>query len=230
MTSKIPVVSISCLSDYLTGNLPLASFHEDQKIKATFKELVDAFTEWGFVYLVDHGIPQNVINGAYQSYKDFFMLDKSVKEKFLRYSNVENLGYVPFKMETLDKNRPSDLKEAFNFLPTTVFAQGLTDHLPEFMSNQTELFNSCKDLSLLMLRLLNLFLPTDDKDFLLSKHRYIGNLNDNASISRFLYYPSISNDENVAENQLRCGEHSDYGTFTLLFQDGVGGLQVNRFV
>ena len=26
--------------------------------------------------------------------------------------------------------------------------------------------------------------------------------------------------------QVRCGEHSDYGSITLLFQDGVGGLEV----
>ncbi len=27
--------------------------------------------------------------------------------------------------------------------------------------------------------------------------------------------------------QVRCGEHSDYGSITLLFQDGVGGLEVS---
>jgi len=26
--------------------------------------------------------------------------------------------------------------------------------------------------------------------------------------------------------QIRCGEHTDYGTITLLFQDTVGGLEV----
>ena len=28
------------------------------------------------------------------------------------------------------------------------------------------------------------------------------------------------------EGQLRCGEHSDYGSITLLFQDNIGGLEV----
>lgn len=28
------------------------------------------------------------------------------------------------------------------------------------------------------------------------------------------------------EGQVRCGEHSDYGTLTLLFQDQIGGLEV----
>ena len=27
-------------------------------------------------------------------------------------------------------------------------------------------------------------------------------------------------------NQLRCGEHTDYGALTILFQDSMGGLEV----
>jgi isopenicillin N synthase-like dioxygenase len=33
----------------------------------------------------------------------------------------------------------------------------------------------------------------------------------------------------IKEGQVRCGEHSDYGTLTLLFQDTSGGLEV-RFI
>ena len=31
-------------------------------------------------------------------------------------------------------------------------------------------------------------------------------------------------------DQVRCGEHSDYGSITLLFQDGVGGLEVKLLI
>ena len=37
-------------------------------------------------------------------------------------------------------------------------------------------------------------------------------------------YLSISAD--LKENQLRCGEHTDYGALTILFQDSMGGLEV----
>jgi isopenicillin N synthase-like dioxygenase len=30
----------------------------------------------------------------------------------------------------------------------------------------------------------------------------------------------------LKEGQIRLGEHSDYGTITLLFQDQIGGLEV----
>lgn len=44
---------------------------------------------------------------------------------------------------------------------------------------------------------------------------------------RLLHYPAVSA-EVFAVNlgQVRAGEHSDYGSVTLLFQDGRGGLQV----
>ena len=46
----------------------------------------------------------------------------------------------------------------------------------------------------------------------------------NCSTLRTLYYPPVKHEE-VKEGQLRCGEHSDYGSITLLFKSSVG-LQV----
>ena len=40
---------------------------------------------------------------------------------------------------------------------------------------------------------------------------------------RSLYYPAVTG---VRPGVTRCGEHSDYGTLTFLFQDSLGGLQV----
>ncbi|XP_016300274.1 probable 2-oxoglutarate-dependent dioxygenase At3g49630 [Sinocyclocheilus anshuiensis] len=47
----------------------------------------------------------------------------------------------------------------------------------------------------------------------------------NGTTLRTLYYPPV-NSTCVKENQLRCGEHSDYGSITLVFQSSEGGLQV----
>ena len=33
----------------------------------------------------------------------------------------------------------------------------------------------------------------------------------------------------LQKGQIRLGEHSDYGTITLLFQDQVGGLEVMKY-
>lgn len=43
---------------------------------------------------------------------------------------------------------------------------------------------------------------------------------------RLLYYPPLPANGADKPGQLRCGEHVDYGSITLLFQDPSGGLQV----
>ena len=43
---------------------------------------------------------------------------------------------------------------------------------------------------------------------------------------RYLHYP-ISG-KNLSANQLGAGAHTDFGTITLLFQDDVGGLQIQN--
>lgn len=47
----------------------------------------------------------------------------------------------------------------------------------------------------------------------------------NATTLRLLHYPSIK-EESVKPGQIRCGEHTDYGSITLLFQDEMPGLEV----
>ena len=49
----------------------------------------------------------------------------------------------------------------------------------------------------------------------------------NCTTLRLLHYPSISEDSIIKPGQIRCGEHTDYGSITLLFQDDMPGLEVN---
>lgn len=62
-----------------------------------------------------------------------------------------------------------------------------------------------------------------DPDVFLKAHHFIGT-DENGTTLRSLYYPPVKS-ETAKEGQLRCGEHSDYGSITLLFQ-GSEGLQV----
>lgn len=49
----------------------------------------------------------------------------------------------------------------------------------------------------------------------------------NCTTLRLLHYPGISEDSIIKPGQIRCGEHTDYGSITLLFQDDMPGLEVN---
>lgn len=48
----------------------------------------------------------------------------------------------------------------------------------------------------------------------------------NFTTLRLLNYPSITKDSDIKPGQIRCGEHTDYGSITLLFQDDMPGLEV----
>ena len=50
----------------------------------------------------------------------------------------------------------------------------------------------------------------------------------NPTALRLLYYPPLPEEAIIKPEQVRCGEHSDYGSITLLFQDSVGGLEVSN--
>ena len=58
-------------------------------------------------------------------------------------------------------------------------------------------------------------------------HGAIGT-SENATALRLLYYPPLPDESTIKSEQVRCGEHSDYGSVTLLFQDSVGGLEVGN--
>lgn len=81
-----------------------------------------------------------------------------------------------------------------------------------------------------ILKALAISLRLKDEDFFVDASKNIDDPISHPSYSayRTLYYPKIGDD--VAENTVRCGEHSDYGILTILFQDDVGGLQVRNYI
>ena len=102
------------------------------------------------------------------------------------------------------------------------------DHLPEFRASMKEMR---KDSYALIEKLVNLFdkaISPKDKGFYTRTHQAFTDPSiPNISILRTHYYPPVGAD--VPVNSTRCAPHSDYGTFTLLFQDSMGGLEVCSF-
>ena len=225
-TNLFPVVDLT----YLTSTYGQSEYKiipvTDPKIKELSHKLFDAFSKWGFVYLINHGINEEDIENSFEQSRQFFELDKSVKKEFLPKSNGEYWGYVPVNTERYEKSRPYDFKESFNFRPKNI-RHRITDILPNFMKVGETFYNSCQSLSMKLLYLLNMHLTVTDPYFLTNQHKHISDVSKNATISRLLYYPPVIKKDDMMTNQLRCSEHSDYGSVTLLFQDNCGGLQVS---
>lgn len=65
-----------------------------------------------------------------------------------------------------------------------------------------------------------------DPLFFVQAHKHMGDASKNLTTLRLLHYPPLVHETPIKPGQLRCGEHVDYGSVTLLFQDSNGGLQV----
>ena len=102
-----------------------------------------------------------------------------------------------------------------NQWPDTLDAQG-----EEFTKTMKTFFNMCKELHVQVMRAIALGMGLDEHFFDSFTDGGDNNL-------RLLHYPAVLKSvfkDNLG--QVRAGEHSDYGSITLLFQDNVGGLEV----
>ncbi|XP_019934776.2 uncharacterized protein [Paralichthys olivaceus] len=200
---------------------------DNEQLHSMGKELKAAFTEVGFVFLKNTGITDEEVDRVMRVSMDFFLQPDEVKRPFSRktFANNPNHGWVSLETERLNPRRPGDMKEAFNTASLHPDIKWPTsDAVADFQEIQTSFFQRCKELSLRVLRVMAHSLGLDPEVFL-GAHSLIGT-DENGTTLRSLYYPAV-NSEKAKEGQLRCGEHSDYGTITLLFQSSEG-LQVRK--
>ncbi|MEH2326960.1 MAG: 2OG-Fe(II) oxygenase family protein [Nostoc sp.] len=171
-------------------------------------KIYQACHEIGFMYLQNAGISKDLIRQVFSYSKSFFNLPLEVKQKQAWSDEFNNTGYVSLERERLDPNKPGDLKEAFNVNKQAAIR--IDASILAFYDSCTELANT-----VLQAYALALELP---EDFFITKH------NQQNHTLRSLHYPPLQTPPK--SGQVRAGEHSDYGSITLLFQDDVGGLEV----
>ena len=179
----------------------------------------DALTKSGFVALSDFGIPDELLSDVFEASKAFFSLSEEEKKRYAYVSADENFGYQAVGTEHLDPRKPADLKETFT-MRNILTAEIKADRWPSlrFEKLMKNFFSEGLKSSHRIQRVLANFLEVDE-NFFVKAHS-----GENVAL-RLLHYPPIKEKEN-SENQLGAGEHSDYGMFTLLFQDGVEGLEI----
>nr|XP_034332154.1 UPF0676 protein C1494.01-like isoform X2 [Crassostrea gigas] len=181
----IPVIDLAPYS------LSVPADHVDSKVlQGIADELCKAFTTVGFVYLKNHGIPQNIVEEVFSTSKTFFEKPVEVKQEYARPVDA-NHGWVSLEREKLNPERPAaDLKEAYNM--TVVDDQHLmpVDIIPNFYDVFKSLFTSAQELGNRVLDLMSIGLNID-RSFLRDCHKNVGK-KDNQTTLRSLYYPRIS--------------------------------------
>ncbi|XP_071520195.1 uncharacterized protein [Panulirus ornatus] len=122
--------------------------------------------------------------------------------------------------EILDKEKmASELRESFLMRKDGRFPDEVT---PSFRPAVGAMIESCTSLTTRILTAIAIGLDLD-RDFFTSAHKCMIKKGSMTSL-RVQHYPPVPDD--VSEDAIRCGAHTDYGTITLLFQDDMGGLQV----
>ncbi len=190
----------------------------------------DACLDKGFLYIVDHGIPQPLVDAVFQQTQRFFALPLSQKQSVDMANSPYHRGYEPLRGQVLEAGTPADIKEGFylgNELPEhdpRVLAR-LFDHgpnqwpadLPGFRDVLDTYFAQMEGLCRLTMRALALSLALPETYFERFCDGAVSNL-------KLLHYPPQP--ANAHPEEKGCGAHTDWGAITYLLQDDAGGLQV----
>lgn len=176
-----------------------------------------AASEVGFMYVDNLGIDQALLKEAFASSAAFFDRPESEKERCAFIQDI-NLGFQGSGNQRLDPSIAPDLKEAFTMRDVHKNAdRAELWPSPEFLDTASRFFDEALRGSNIVMEAfaMALDLPVD----------FFRNCHHGENIAlRYLHYPVV--DGALGDDQIGCGAHTDFGTITLLFQDDVGGLQI----
>ena len=193
--------------------------------------------------MTGHGVTDDVRHEYFRAMREFFDLPIERKEAIAIGNSEYHRGYVAIGTESLDgalggdedaigTASAGDLKETLDTgteyaLDDPIVLAGTPLHgpnqwpdLPGFREAVERYREAVVAVALRMQRALSMALG-------LAPDFFEGQPGDTMFHLRLLHYPPQSR-ATPAAGQLGCGAHTDYGTLTVLADDGVGGLQVRQ--
>ncbi|KAH7170409.1 hypothetical protein EDB81DRAFT_163197 [Dactylonectria macrodidyma] len=204
--------------------------------KETADAILHGFQTAGFIYLKNHSVPLDDLKHAFSTSARFF--DQPSEDKLaLGWTTPQaNRGYSAPGREKVTTNlmeigdvekiraAAPDMKESFEIgregeegLPNQWPKEGAVDG---FKTDMLAFFEQCKELHVEVMRAIAVGMGLDEEFF-------DGFIDVGDNTLRLLHYPAIKSEIfKINPGAVRAGEHSDYGSITLLFQDTRGGLQV----
>jgi isopenicillin N synthase-like dioxygenase len=223
---SLPVVDVAA---FATG-----TEHDTAAAASAAGRIDEIFREIGFLLVTGHGIETAVKERMLEQLRLFFALPTEEKEAIAIGRSPCHRGYVGIATETLDdaNTLAGDLKETIDsgrehgpdhpevIAGTPLHGPNQLPAFPEFRAAWRKYFDQAVEAAERVQRgvAMALGLPVDFLIDLPGETMYH---------FRMIHYPP-QHRLPPAEGQLGCGAHTDYGSVTLLTDDGVGGLQVMR--
>ena len=208
----------------MSGVAPVSFALYQRDFESFAKALGMSFERYGFAIVADHGLDQAGIDAAVADAKAFFALPQECKQTYVSGKGGQR-GYVPFGKETAKGAALHDLKEFWHvgrdLPPGHPFASSMPPNVwprevPGFQPHTAGLFEALDRLGGHMLEAIAHYLG-------LPRDHFRAAVRDGNSILRLLHYPPRATEEMPG-----AGEHTDYGSLTILLTDDVGGLEVRR--
>ncbi|MEM6800829.1 MAG: 2-oxoglutarate and iron-dependent oxygenase domain-containing protein [Bacteroidota bacterium] len=217
--NHIPTVD---LNEYLSG--------DDSQKKAFVKALGDSFSDIGFAIVANHGVPDEVIEKSYESFKSFFALESNTKAKYEIEGIAGQRGYTSKGKEHAKGRNIGDLKEFYHIgqivedddpiqesYPDNVFPE----EVPAFEEYGVKLYQSLEKSGQSLLRAIAEYLD-------LPINYFDDKIHNGNSILRPIHYYGIPNPTEVPDGAVRAAEHEDINLITLLIGASAEGLQVKN--
>ena len=215
-------------------NLPvidISSLINNKDIKQVAQQINEACRHYGFFYIKGHGISEILQQQLIEISQAFFELPEEQKMQIsMDKGGRAWRGFFPVKGE-LTSGKP-DLKEGVYFgeeLPSThpkviaktpMHGQNLfPSEFPELKPVVLEYIEKLTELAHHLMRGISFSLGLKENYF---EENFTYNP---LTLFRIFHYPP-TNSKAKLEAPWGVGEHTDYGMFTILKQDEVGGLQV----
>jgi len=214
----------SSFSDGVIPVVDITALRDGSDTARVARELHAASTGPGFVYVSGHGIPDAVLNGAREAALAFFRKPSEAKTEVAVAG--AHRGWIAQGGARMRDDLATDLKESFVWGRESVPGEPSDDHplrganrwptgCPELRAQATAWFERAHEVARHLLHgfALGLDLP---KDFFLRR------ASRPLSRASFVYYPP------QAGERFGVAPHTDFGVLTVLAQDAIGGLEVQR--
>ena len=220
-TQELPILDIG---SFLDG--------KDDSLEALGEQLRYAAEIFGFFFLKNHGISQDLIDKMFAENERFH--NQSMEKKSAITVNDNQRGYIRpratlVKHSTYNENTKLDSNE------TTVFATEYGEDNPhrqagkrfygenQWPENLPGFKEVVQEYMTAMTALGKSILPIWARGLELERDFFAPYFEDNYTYFRMAHYPP---DPNLAENDFGLGPHADTGFMTLLPQANIDGLEV----
>jgi len=209
---------------------------ESDRLKVAM-QIDSACRSTGFFVVIGHGVEEKFLKNVIVSSREFFHLPVSEKVKVAPPGPNHFRGYLGLDTtalaSTLDIETPPDLCESFNVSrfddpvirskvqqpgAEAVFCKNMWPDNPETLRSAYETYfakmeHLCSEI--LKLMAIALELPEDWFD---------DKFENPTSLLMANWYPPVTGE--MPSGQLRRGEHTDYGAFTIVAPEQIPGLQI----